>query len=215
MERDRRQVYKVDNFINRFQGDGVMPAALESKGVDATLPSAEQSVVDELLEVLGRHRDHSPARLAALAGRAIELALGSGRSREAKVVRARARGLGVRQELMEAEGGSWSSDEVARSLGISKTAVFKRLAAGRLLAWREERLQAARFPCWQFDAHGQVLAGFEDVLRVLERDDRLDVWARVLFFLGERPGLGGRRPLDLLRDGRVGEVLVAAGAYVE
>lgn len=192
-----------------------MAATLEIKGIDTKHPSDERSVVEELREVLERHRDQEPGRLVELAGKAIELALGTGRSREAKAVRARVRGLGIRQELMEAEGGSCSSDEVARQLGISKTAVFKRLSAGKLLAWREERLQAARFPCWQFDEHGQVLAGFEEVLAVLAGDDRLDVWARVLFFLQERPAFGGRRPLDLLRDGRIREVRVAAEAYVE
>jgi hypothetical protein len=34
----------------------------------------------------------------------------------------------------------------------------------RLLAWREERLQAARFPRCQFDEHGRVLDGLEDAL---------------------------------------------------
>jgi len=67
-------------------------------------------------------------------------------------------------------------------LQISKTAVLKRLAAGRLLAWREERLQAARFPRWQFDDHGQVLDGLEDVLEILNRDGRLDAWAKILVF---------------------------------
>ena len=60
--------------------------------------------------------------------------------------------------------------------------MLKRLDAGRLLAWREERLQAARFPRWQFDEHGHVLAGFEDVLEILNQDERLDAWGRILFF---------------------------------
>ena len=47
---------------------------------------------------------------------------------------------------------------------------------GKALCWREERLQAARFPRWQFDTHAQVLAGLEQVLEVLNRDARLDAW---------------------------------------
>ena len=104
---------------------------------------------------------------------------------------------------------------MARLLQISKTAVLKRLAAGRLLAWREERLQAARFPRWQFHEHGQVLDGLEDVLERLNQDERLDAWAKILFFLQEKPSLGGRRPLDLLREGKVKEVSIAAEAYAE
>jgi hypothetical protein len=104
---------------------------------------------------------------------------------------------------------------VARLLQISKTAVLKRLAGGRLLAWREERLQAARFPRWQFDAHGQVVGGLEEALAILNQDERLDAWGKILFFLQEKPGLGGRRPLDLLREGRQKDVCLAARAYAE
>jgi hypothetical protein len=100
-------------------------------------------------------------------------------------------------------------------LQISKTAVLKRLAAGRLLAWREERLRAARFPRWQFDEHGHVLGGFEEALKILNHDERLDAWGKILFFLQEKTSLGGRRPLDVLREGKLNEVILAAQAYAE
>src|SRR5205807_6561200 len=131
--------------------------------------------------VLRRHRDQNPADLARLARVAFDLSIGSKESRQAKLALALSRGLQARQELAEAEGGSLSSEETARLLRISKTAVLKRLEAGRLVAWREERLQAARFPRWQFDKNAQVLAGLEEVLEILNRDDRLDPWAKVLF----------------------------------
>lgn len=179
------------------------------------LPSNEQAVVDEFTTLIRRHQGQAPTALARLVGLAFESTLGSGGSREARLARAQMRGLGARQQLAEAEGASWSSDDVARLLQISKTAVLKRLAAGRLLAWREERLQAARFPRWQFDQHGHVLDGFEEVLGILNQDERLDAWAKILFFLQEKPGLDGRRPLDLLREGRLKEVSLAAQAYAE
>ena len=96
-----------------------------------------------------------------------------------KLTLALARGLEARQQLAEAEGGSLSSEEAARLLGISKTAVLKRLEAGRLLA--------ARFPRWQFDDRGRVLVGLEEVLAILNQDERLDAWGQILFFFaGER-----------------------------
>jgi len=153
--------------------------------------------------------------LAQLVEVAFEFTLGAGGSREDKLARAHVRGLGARQQLAETEGGSWSSEDVARLLQISKTAVLKRLAAGRLLAWREERLQAARFPRWQFDEHGHVLVGLEGVLEILSHDERLDVWGKILFFLQEKASLGRRRPLDLLREGKLKQVIVAAQAYAE
>lgn len=192
-----------------------MPATLDAKRDSRDLARGEQSVVDDFALVLRKHRDQAPATLARLVGLAFESTLGAGGSREGKLARALIRGVGARQQLAEAEGGSWSSDEVARLLQISKTAVLKRLAAGRLLAWREERLQAARFPRWQFDEHGQVLSGLEEVLDLLHRDQRLDVWGRILFFLQEKPSLGDRRPLDLLREGRRREVEQAVRAYTE
>jgi excisionase family DNA binding protein len=179
------------------------------------LPARAQAVVDEFTGVIRRHREQNPADLARLAHMAFDLSLGARESRQAKLALALARGLEARQQLAEAEGGSLSSDEAARLLGISKTAVLKRLEAGRLLAWREERLRAARFPRWQFDTHGQVLGGLEAVLEILNRDARLDAWGKILFFLQIKSSLGEKRPLDLLREGRLEDVRLAAAAYAE
>lgn len=188
---------------------------LEKRGGRPKLTPKEQSVVDEFTSVLRKHRDQAPTALAHLAGLAFEFTLGSGQSREDKLARALIRGLGTRQQLAEAEGGSLSSDDMARLLQISKTAVLKRLANGRLLAWREERLQAARFPRWQLDEHGRVLEGLGNVLEILNQDEQLDAWGKILFFLQEKPSLDGRRPLDLLREGKLKEVSLAAQAYAE
>lgn len=179
------------------------------------LSSNEQAVVDEFKTVIRKHPNQALGTLARLVGLAFEGTIGAGEPREEKLARAHIRGLGARQQLAEADGGSCSSEDVARMLQISKTAVLKRLAAGRLLAWREERLQAARFPRWQFDDHGHVLSGLEEVLKILNQDERLDAWGKILFFLQEKPSLGGRRPLDLLREGKLKEMLLAAQAYAE
>jgi hypothetical protein len=210
-----KMVYKVDNLVNPGDSAGVVIATLEKKGGRTKLTSNERAVVDELAQVIRKHHDQAPGTLARLVGLAFESSLGGGESREDRLARAQVRGLGARQQLAEAEGGSLSSEEVARLLEISKTAVLKRQAAGRLLAWREERLQAARFPRWQFNEHGQVLAGLEQVLEVLNQDERLDAWGKLVFFLQEKPSLGNRRPLDLLREGKLKEVLLAAQAYAE
>ena len=192
-----------------------MATTIESQISRLRLPSREKAVVSEFTQIIHKHQDQAPLALARLLGIAFDFTVGTGKSREDKLERAHIRGLEIRRQLMEAEGGSWSSEEAARLLQISKTAVLKRLATGRLLAWREERLQAARFPRWQFDKHGQVLNGLEEVLEILHHDERLDAWGRILFFLQEKPSLGGRRPLDLLRQGKLKEVRLAAQAYAE
>jgi hypothetical protein len=185
--------------------------------LDRTLPLApdEQAVLNEFTEVIRRHRNQDPVLLARLASMAFDVSLDAKDTRRGKLALAVARGLRARQQLAEAEGGSFSSEETARLLQISKTAVLKRLEAGRLLAWREERLQAARFPRWQFDERGQVLTGLPDVLECLHQDERLDAWAKILFFLQTKSELGGKRPLDLLREGQVTEACRAAQAYAE
>jgi hypothetical protein len=192
-----------------------MPTTIENRISRMQLPSRDKADVSGLAQAIRRCHDQAPLALARLLGIALEVTIGGGVTREQKLAQAHVRGLEVRRQLEAAEGGSWSSEDVARLLQISKTAVLKRLAAGRLLAWREERLQAARFPRWQFDDHGHVLDGLEDVLAILNRDARLDMWGKVLFFLQEKPSLGGRRPLDLLREGKLKEVRLAAEAYAE
>ena len=192
-----------------------MPTTLEKPSAKGKLPSHEQAMVDEFTGMIRRHRDENPTTVARLLSVAFDLSLGARETRANKLARATVRGLEVRQRLAEAGGGSLSSEETARVLRISKTAVLKRLEAGRLLAWREERLQAARFPHWQFDAHGQVLAGLEEVLAILNQDERLDAWGKILFFLQEKTSLADRRPLDLLREGRLREVCLTAHAYAE
>ena len=192
-----------------------MASTVEIRRGKSELPAEEQLVVDEFSSVIRKHPDQSPMALVRLVGLAFNHSLGRGGSQEEKLERARARGAVVRQQLTEAEGGSWSSEAVADLLQISKTSVLKRLAANQLLAWREERLQAARFPRWQFDDHGHVLPGLKDVLAVLNQDKGMDVWGKILFFLQEKPSLDGKRPVDLLRAGKVQEVQLAARAYVE
>ncbi len=100
-----------------------------------------------------------------------------GASRGDRLACARMRGLEARHQLATAEGGSFSSEEVARLLGISKTAFLKRHMAGRLQGWREERLQTVRFPQWQFDARGQTRAALQSrTLGALSNRDPAVKW---------------------------------------
>jgi len=121
------------------------------------------------------------------------------------------RGRTVRQKLLEAEGGSISAEAAAKELGMSKVAVLKRYQNHKLVAWREEKQNAIRFPSWQFK-NGKVLDGVEAVLDKLNEGD-FDDLGRLLFFLSHSKLLGGQRPLDCLRSGEVHKVIVAAQGY--
>lgn len=208
------EVDKVDKVVTQRKGPTMSKAMVASSGT-AGLLADEREFLNELSEPLRKHRSYGAAKLAELVVRAFTMTVAeAGKpARAEKLSLATLRGLEARQRLAEAEGGSLSSDEAARLLGISKTAVLKRLEAGRLLAWREERLKAARFPRWQFDDRGKVLNGLGEVLEILNANPRLDSWAKVLFFLQNKPGLDDLRPLDLLRKGRITEVNQAANAY--
>lgn len=118
------------------------------------------------------------------------------------------RGALSRKQLLEAEGGTLSAEEMGELLGMSRQAVDKRRRAGRLFAV-EVGPRGLRYPAWQVH-DGDVLAGLEEVLTALTVEAPLD---RVAFFLTPSAALGGRRPLDLLRRrARLGEVVAAAQA---
>src|SRR6266446_5773599 len=130
------------------------------------LPDAENRIVKNIRSVLRQVAGSAdPANLARLTGIAFrqEFPVAKADNRLANAI---ARGITVRQKLMAAEGGSLSAEEAARELGISKTAILKRYHKGQIVAWREERQNAARFPRWQFRNH-KVVDGLEEILRVL------------------------------------------------
>jgi len=212
---------EVDNFANLRHGvlmtSAIIATSLALDVDPKKLVPRERKILDALKKVMAQQGGQtSPLALARLTATAFEMVVGATRraSPQVRVARALARGLAVRQQLALEEGGSMSSEETARLIGISKTAVLKRYQNGKLLGWRGERQGAIHFPVWQFDDN-RVLPGLTDVLGVLGRDQRLDDWGKVLFFLQNKGRLGGRRPLDLLRESKLREVLLAAEAYVE
>jgi hypothetical protein len=123
---------------------------------------------------------------------------------------ARVRGLHLREQVLKAEGGTWSAEEVGQHLGISRQGVERRRREDRLLALPVGG-RAYRYPRWQFDSEG-VLPGFPEILAAFALPG---AWTRAAFFLGTNDLLGGRRPLDVLRQGQVGEVMAAAATYGE
>ena len=123
---------------------------------------------------------------------------------------ARLRGLRAKRELLEAEGGALSVEQVAQLLGITRQAVDKRRRAGKLLALDTGRHGYA-YPAWQLTSEG-TLPGPEDVLADLGVESP---WMRAGFFLGGNVRLGGETPLAELRRGHVDQVRRAARAYGE
>jgi hypothetical protein len=120
------------------------------------------------------------------------------------------RGIEAKRRLIEEHGGALTAEQVAEIIGISRQAVDKRRRAGKLLAISTGR-HGFRYPVWQFDESG-MLPGLEDVLSVLATHDE---WAQTIFFLGKNPRLGDRSPLEMLKTGKLKQVLDSAQVYGE
>ncbi len=173
-----------------------------------------QEVVSELHKLLRKKSGKfSPSRLAEFAEIAFEITF-RGQKKEDKLANALARGLPVREKMAAEEGGSMSAEETARCLGFTKQSVLNTYHAGKLLGWRTEKQGAIRFPVWQFAEHRR-LPGLQAVLAKLNEGQILDDWGKIGFFLQTHGTLNGRRPLDILREGRVDPVIKAAEAYVQ
>jgi len=117
-------------------------------------------------------------------------------------------GLDAKARLIEQNGGVFKTEEVAEYLDITPQAVNKRRAR-RQLAGLTFRKRGYVFPAWQFTDRGTV-PGLEQVLHALDSHDE---WMQNVFFINPNTRLGGRRPLDLLREGEIQQVLDAAREF--
>lgn len=117
---------------------------------------------------------------------------------------ARLRGLALKRQLLAAEGGVVSAQNMGAALGISRQAVDKRRRAGILIGLSLGRRGYA-YPVWQVD-----LEGLPDILAELRG---LDPWTQDAFMLAPNRWLDGASPLDALRHGNRDGVLTAARQY--
>lgn len=136
-------------------------------------------------------------------------AIDRGLSRQMKagrsaLVLARIRGIYARDRLKKEEGGHISLDDAARRLKMTRAETLEHYCEGLIVGWRDGK--QVRFPVWQF-AKGGLLPGMRRVLEALRQTSQNDDWARMLFFLSSRGSLEGRRPLDLVRDGKIKQAL--------
>jgi nucleoid DNA-binding protein len=125
--------------------------------------------------------------------------------------RVRLRSLGADAELRDAEGGGLSDMEFATGMGLSaRETVRQYREKGRIFAWRKD-LRSYRYPAWQIHRK-QLLPGLSEVLAVL-REKPLEPLSIVGYFLTPSDDLDDARPLDLLREGKVAEVVADAKRY--
>jgi Protein of unknown function (DUF2384) len=99
-----------------------------------------------------------------------------------------------------------SSDQVRHYVRRTRPVVNRMAHDGTLLAIADGR--ALRFPRWQFDDHSEdgLVPGFRRVLSVMDASP----FRKATWFVTPNPRLGGRKPIELLHDGDVDDVLEEA-----
>lgn len=123
---------------------------------------------------------------------------------------AKIRGVLRKQEMLTAAGGALTSEQVAAVLNLSRQAVDKRRSSNQLLALTQGR-RGYSYPGFQFE-DGKTLPGLEDVLKAL---NALDPWMQLNFFTSPAERLGGKTPIEALREGRLNDVARVASTYGE
>ncbi|MVT64474.1 hypothetical protein GPL21_05025 [Bradyrhizobium pachyrhizi] len=195
--------------------DGVMmvlkqkPAALKSLALPA---DAQVAIVSKSATALQKVRE----RNKQLTGQAFRFF--SEAAKKAAVVNkgafapdARAlavlEGVRVAQEDLRRSGGAYDLDQVRTLLrGISRQAVDKRVQEGSLLAVPGPSNHRS-FPTLQFNVDGTVVEGLKSVQEALPTNNP---WTVLNFLARPDDRLGGRKPIDLLREGKVELVVEAA-----
>jgi hypothetical protein len=115
------------------------------------------------------------------------------------------RSFALRHQLLASTIGTAEVNELLAA--GSRQTVHDRLRAGTLLGILDQGKW--RFPLWQFDADGPngVIDGLAEVLQALQVSNL----AKARWLQKPHPVFGGSTPLDLLRLGRLEDVLAEAG----
>jgi hypothetical protein len=117
------------------------------------------------------------------------------------------RGSEVKRKMLRAEGGALSGPELAAHLGITPQGLGRKRERNQVF-WLKIG-DGFVFPAFQIGKTG-LLPGIREVLTAFQVDDP---WMRVHFMLTGDRRLGNRRPIDLLREGQIEQVVQAAAAY--
>lgn len=125
------------------------------------------------------------------------------------LAKAKLRGLKVKQQLIEAEGGCVDSKKVGEIIGITPQGVNKRRQEGKLIGLSRGKGKYL-YPYWQFTDAGKTLTGLE---KVLEKLSQVDPWMQLTFFLNPNLRLDNKTPLEMLRMEQIEPVIDSAAAF--
>jgi predicted DNA-binding protein YlxM (UPF0122 family) len=121
---------------------------------------------------------------------------------------AKMRGETAKLEILNEVGAMLALQQAADVLGVSKQAVHKRLQKQSLFGIKYQ--EEIRIPAWQI-RDAEVVPGIGEVLKNLETTD----WGKLLFLHTENMQLEGRKPKDLILEGKSDLVAQLAAQFGE
>jgi hypothetical protein len=121
---------------------------------------------------------------------------------------AKKRGETAKLDILNQVGPVLTLQQAADLLGVSRQAVHRRLQKQSLfgIKYKEE----IRIPEWQI-RDGEVVPGIGEVLKNLETTD----WGKLLFLHTENMQLEGRKPKDLILEGKTDLIARLAAEFGE
>ena len=182
---------------------GDLEIVVATRSVNAIAEFLEQADSRRLKEVATAPTDFGVLLQEVSAPECVEVL-----QRHDPLAKARLRGLVLKREMLEAEGGTMTTEEVAKLLRMTVQAVHKRRKARKLIAVSLGR-RGYLFPRWQFEEKVSLL--LPKVLAAL--DPSVTDWGFMSFFLDGDVYLDGSAPLDALRRGNIEGALRAARAH--
>jgi hypothetical protein len=168
---------------------------------------AERMSREHLLEAVGASTDTDvlfrSLREAAAIGAEIEP------EKSDPLTEALLRGAEMKRDMLKAEGGALSAQLLADHLSMTPQGLGRKRDRNQVF-WLDAG-DGYVYPAFQIGKNG-LLAGIREVLDAFTVEDP---WMRVNFMLTGDARLEGRRPIDLLREGKIDDVVMAAAAFGE
>jgi hypothetical protein len=166
-----------------------------------------------MVELLVEERtaDRGEARDALLSpGRYDPAEVASDAYRPDARARALLHGVKLVEEDLRSSGGAYSLTEVQALMhGITRQAVNNRVREGSLLAVLGPSNRAT-YPAVQFMNDGMPVDGLKEVREALGTDNS---WMVLNFLVSAEPKLNDRKPIDLLKAGKLKQVLEVARRF--
>jgi hypothetical protein len=199
---------EVQARISRLQEE--LDNILESRTPAAT--EALEATVEGVRRSLGRSPKPTESNVWWLVvdevGQALARKLQEKFSVEDSFRLARMRGETAKLEILNEVGPMLGLQQAAELLSVSKQAVHKRLRNQSLFGIKYQ--EEIRIPAWQI-RDAEVVPGIAAVLKALDTTD----WGKLLFLHTENMQLQGRKPKDLILEGKANSVAQLALQFGE